>query len=113
MKRFLAVFLVLSVTAIIVFVYRGNIPTDVYSSPDGNYTLEVYRQKTFFAMPGQSSDAMASIIVKNRQGEILGEITNECGIMYQDIEVNWDLPAHWVSYGMAHGFNLNTGLCEC
>lgn len=88
-------------------------PTDVYISPDGNYVLEVYQVKSSFAMPGQGSDVMAYIIIKNNEGETIGKTTDECGIIYQDIEVSWDLLNHWVFYGTAHGFNLATGLCEC
>lgn len=44
---------------------------------------------------------------------MLGKITDECGIMYRDVKVEWDMPNHSVTYGVAHGFDLYTGKCDC
>ncbi|WP_108869362.1 hypothetical protein [Aquimarina aquimarini] len=77
-------------------------------SPDKKYQLELYQEQMPFAMPGQGSDHMATIILKNKRGEVLNYISSNSkeNTMYRNIEIRWDLDNNTVWYGKARAFDL-------
>jgi hypothetical protein len=77
-------------------------------SPDRNYYLELYKEKMMFAMPGQGSDHMATIILKTKNGTVLQYISSNAteSIMYRDIKIEWNMDKKKVWYGVARIFKF-------
>lgn len=72
-------------------------------SPDKEYKLELYKEQLLFAMPGQGSDHMATIILKDKDDKTLQYVSSNSieSIMYRDIEVEWEMNKGRVWYGKA------------
>lgn len=83
-------------------------------SPDGNYELEVYTERQYFAMPGGGGlySRPTKIVLKNKWGWTIGESTDDCGAFYGDIEIAWDMEHQEVSFAKAASIDLNTGKCS-
>ena len=82
-------------------------------SPDGKYTMEIYRENLWFSMPGGGSDNMAYILLRDQYGNIPGTINgnSNCGAMHRDIEIRWT--PTFAYYARGNAFNLKTGkTCE-
>ena len=79
-------------------------------SEHNEYCLEIFREKMYFAMPGQGSDHMATIILKDQTGRILDKITSKSNpdrsIMLRDVEVRWKLEENQIWYGKARYFEV-------
>ena len=109
--------------AIVVFglwhAYFGNpfFHTKVYSvsSPDGRYELDLYtKPKPMMSMPGDGGTVFYHAILRNRYGLEIGATTEECATMeaYPKEKVDWSKDNKYVWFGLARGFNLETGKCE-
>ncbi|TPN82976.1 hypothetical protein [Aquimarina algicola] len=79
-------------------------------SPNKQFKLELYKEQMLFAMPGQGSDHMATILLKDKNDTMLQYISSNSKddevIMYRDIEVDWDLNQKIVWYGRGRLFYL-------
>jgi hypothetical protein len=83
-------------------------------SPDNQYRIDVYTQKRFFTMPGDGgiNSRMAIVKLKNKWGLTIGESTDECSVLYGDIEIEWDYSSKEVWFAKARTINLKTGECS-
>jgi hypothetical protein len=83
-------------------------------SPDNQYSLDIYTQKRFFAMPGDGgiSSRFAIVVLKNKWGLTIGKSSDECSVLYSDIEIEWDYSSNEVWFARARTINLKTGECE-
>ncbi len=83
---------------------------DTVWSPDKQFVLELYKEQLFFAMPGQGSDHMATIILKDKNGRVLNYISSNSNsderVMYTSIEIEWDMNEKRVWYAKAKSFDL-------
>ncbi len=77
-------------------------------SPDKQFKLELYKQQMQFAMPGQGSDHLATIILKDKDNKTLKYISSNSieSIMYRDIHIEWEMTKKRVWYGRSRLFDL-------
>lgn len=82
-------------------------------SSDGNYIVEIYKEKSFFATPGDGgiSGSMGYIKLLDKNGKEIGNTSN-CDVSYGDIEIRWDLPNNYLFYSRGSAINLKTGRCD-
>lgn len=90
-----------------------------YQSPDGNYELILKNGRGIFSstMPGDGGRGSMplDVILKDANGNIIGKSSSsgDCAILYDSIEVTWDLENEQVWYGRAKTINVKTGKVEC
>ena len=82
-------------------------------SPHGNYTADLYLESPVFAAPGQGGESgkLVTIIVKNSQGSEVARTTDECSILYGDLELHWLSHDNSLQFGRSSILDLNTGRC--
>jgi hypothetical protein len=83
-------------------------------SPDKQYSVEVYTKKKGFSMPGDGgvSSRIAVVVLKNKLGWTIGKSSDECSVMYGDIEIEWNYSSDVVCFAKARTINLKTGECN-
>lgn len=85
-------------------------------SPDKEYCLELYKEKMLFAMPGQGSDQIATLVLKDKNGNTLNYVSGNSNSdeksMYRDLEIKWDMEKSLVEYGLARSFELKNNSCK-
>jgi hypothetical protein len=85
-------------------------------SPDGAYSLDVYAERSLFAMPGHgggcSYSRSAKVVLKNSWGLKIGETNENCTVACADVEIVWDLDEKMVWFTRGARFNLETGRCD-
>ena len=84
--------------------------TDTIWSPDRQFKLELYKEQLPFAMPGQGSDHVATVILKDKNDQILQYISGhtEEKILYRDLQIKWALDQQRVWYGEIDYFELGS-----
>lgn len=116
MKKVILGIAILGVFLFLGYQYFGKSSKKIYKSPDGKYTLEVSSGKSG-NMPGDGggSTAVAEIVLKSADGNIIGESKNnpDCAIFLDSVEVIWDIENDLVFYGKAKSIHLKTGKVEC
>ncbi|MDR2151950.1 MAG: hypothetical protein LBO72_03930 [Helicobacteraceae bacterium] len=83
------------------------------TSPNGEHTIEVYTERRAFAMPGDGGigSRSAIIVLKDKNGKIIGRSNDECSVFYYDVDIEWDYPNNEVNFARARSINLTTGKC--
>ena len=81
-----------------------------HCAPNEEYCLEIYKEKIFWAMPGQGSDHMATIHLLDGHGRMINSVTGNSlpdeSILLRDIEIRWDLEDNKIWYGRARYFEV-------
>ncbi|UQB68099.1 DUF5412 domain-containing protein [Epilithonimonas zeae] len=84
-------------------------------SPDGKYIVEIYKEKSFFAAPGDGgiSGSLGYIKLLDENGDKIGD-TSDCPPFFlSDIELDWEIGKNkYISYTKGEGINLKTGKCN-
>lgn len=114
-KRKVIIFSILTLVGIILYrIFLA--PEFMFTeySPDNQYSIDVYTQKRFFAMPGDGgiSSRMAIVKLKNKWGFTIGKSSDECSVLYGDIEIEWAYSSNEVWFAKARTINLKTGECN-
>lgn len=83
-------------------------------SPDGNYKIEIYTERSFFAMPGGGglSSRPTKVVLKNKWGWTIGQSNDDCMVFYDDINIDWDIDNQQVFFAIGASLDLNTGECS-
>ena len=83
-------------------------------SPDKQYRVDVYTKRRLFAMPGDGGlySRTAVVVLKNKWGWTIGKTSDECDVLYDYIEIEWDYSSNEVKYAKARSINLKTGKCD-
>lgn len=101
------------------FIYQNALVLATHTSPDGNYTAIIKRNRGFFTstMPGDGgSDSLpVEVILKDSSGKTIGSSNEnpQCGVFYGSIEIEWDFENQWLWYGKAKTIHLKTGEVGC
>lgn len=83
-------------------------------SPDGNYTVEIYRKKRFFAAPGDGgiSGSLGYIRLLDKDGNEIGNSFNCPPFSLIDLELDLGTINNTFFYSRGKGINLKTGRCD-
>lgn len=83
-------------------------------SPCNDYTIKVYSEPMFFAMPGSggAGSKMTHIIITNKWGLTVAKSSDDCNVMADDIHIEWDCRNNKVNFARARSIDLLTGKCD-
>ena len=114
LSKLVAIVLSVLVLLILGFYFYLTTPSHIYTeiSPDGKYTLAIYEEPMFFAMPGGGSDNFATLILRHSNGELIGKVNSNsgsCAVLLRDVEIVWS--DEWVYYVRSVAINFKTGEC--
>lgn len=81
-------------------------------SPDSNYYAELYKEQMLMAMPGQGGDHMATIILKQANGNIIKLVSSASGgewtTMHREVSMRWAMDRNTFHYGKARSMKLES-----
>jgi hypothetical protein len=74
--------------------------TSTHWKSDSTYSIEVYKENLQMAMPGQGGDHSATIVLKNKSGEIINVVSSSSkeSVMHRDVSIAWDSKKNRVYY---------------
>ncbi|AKT41269.1 hypothetical protein [Chondromyces crocatus] len=93
--------LVAALVAAVVFFSPREELYATFTRPDGQYRVEVYRRPLWFGVfPGQGSDAPGRAVLKDRAGQVLGDVEVEMvqivsGVEWEEHSASIRAVAHW------------------
>lgn len=83
-------------------------------SIDGKYIVEIYKEKRFFAAPGDGGISGSSGYIKllDKKGEEIGDTSDCPPFSLSDIELDLGVINNVFFYSRGEGINLKTGRCD-